>query len=478
MKRVSFRLSMSSRGLRPKLYVAVSLMSIIPILICLNFIFPNSWLAAINLKLNLGLVVLSTLILASAGYRTIKEMIDPVIKISSDAKMIANGDLEREIILERDDEIGELGSSLNQLTQRIRQNMDELKTYGEKTKEINLEINKRVMVLSGLLQISNLITQNAALNEILEISVSKAMQLGEATLGILLLKEEKSDEFVLKSAHGPKSVELVNKGLTSIKIKTGEGLLGKLLSVNKILILDDSAPLPKGATELQEQLLATNMVIVPILVRDMVVGFLIIGNNKKNFRYPNGDADLMTIFAKQIAIAVENEMLVRNVARLQIKDVLTGLYNESYIRGRLDEEIRRAIRFQRPCAFILLCVDSFKEYLGSFGVIAAESVLKRIATALLDSISDIDKAARFGDDCFAMILPEKNKRQCMEKAEEIRKKIEFIFSDEKDPKHKISVTGAVTENPIDGISAEELTGKAEELLKKSITQGIKNTIIS
>lgn len=478
MMRSSSRLSMSSRGLRPKLYVAVSLMSIIPILICLNFIFPNSWLASVNLKLNIGLVVLVAFILASAGYRTIKEMIDPVIKMNSEAKMIAAGDLEREIQLKRDDEIGELSSSLNKLTHRIRQNMEELKDYGEKTKEINLEINKRVMVLSGLLQIGNLISQNAALNEVLELSVSKAMQLGESVLGALLLKDEHTNDFVLKSMHGPKSGELANKGLSSISIKPGDGLLGKLVASNRSLILDGSGGLPKGAEELQKLLMLTNIVVVPVTIRDEVVGILAVGNNKKDFVYPNGDAELMMIFAKQIAIAVENELLVRNVARLQIKDALTGLFNESFIRGRLDEEIKRAIRFQRPCAFILLGVDGFKEYLESFGVIASDSALKKIATVLLDSISDIDKAARFGDDRFALILPEKNKRQCMDKAEEIRKKIEFIFSEEKDTRHKLLVTGAVTENPIDGIAAVELVKKAEDLLKKAKGQNVRNTIIS
>jgi len=453
-------------------------MSIIPILICLNFIFPNSWLASVNLKLNISLVVLSALVLASAGYRTIKEMIDPVIKISSEAKKIAEGDFEREIQMKREDEIGELGFSLNQLTHRIRENMEELKDYSEKTKEINLEINKRVMVLSSLLQISNLISQNAALNEVLEISVSKAMQIGESALGLLLLKDEHSHDFILKSVHGPKSMELANKGISSVNIKPCEGLLGKLVTSNQHLVLDGSAALPKGAEDLQKLLLLTNMLVIPIAVRDNVTGILIIGNNKKGFIYPSGDEELMTIFAKQIAIAIENELLVRNVEKLQIKDALTGLFNEAFIRGRLDEEIKRAIRFQRPCAFILLCVDNFKEYLEKFGVISSDSALKKIAGVLFDSVSDIDRAGRFGDDCFALILPEKNKRQCLDKAEEIRKKIEFLFSEEKEAGHKLSVSGAVSENPIDGITAEELISKASELLKKAKGQATKNTILS
>lgn len=478
MRRSSQRLSMSSRGLRPKLYVAVSLMSVIPILICLNFVFPNSWLASINLRVNVALVIASALVLASAGYRTIKEMIEPVIKISNVAKQIAKGDLDREIELKREDEIGELSVSLNQLTHRIRENMEELKNYGEKTREINLEINKRVMVLSGMLQISNLISQNADLNQIAEISVSKAMQIEESALGFLMLQEGDSEIFVLKSVHGPRSVELANKGFHNMAIKPGEGLLGRLIATNKLLILDSSGPLPKDSEELQNLFSLVNMMIVPILSKDRVIGILGIGNNKKGFRYLSGDDELITIFAKQITIAIESESLMKDVTRLQIKDSLTGLFNESFIRNRLDEEIKRAIRFQRPCAFILLEVDNFKEHLGASGIIASETALKRMATVLLDSVSDIDKAARFRDDQFALILPEKNKRQCLDRAEEIRKKIEFLFSEDKEGINHLSVTGAVTENPIDGITSNELISKAEELLKKARGQATKNTIIA
>ena len=477
MKQSSHRLSMSSRRLRPKLYVAVSLMSIIPILICLNFIFPNSWLASINLKVNVALVIVSTLVLASAGYRTIKEMIDPVIKISYEARQIADGDFEREIQLKREDEIGELSASLNQMAHRIRENMEELRDYGEKTREINLEINKRVVVLSSMLQISNLITQNADLHQILEISVSKAMQIEESTLGFLLLAEGQSENFALKSVHGPRSVEFANRGITSIPVKPGEGLLGKVVSSNQLLILDASQPPSKSTEELQKLFFLTNMMLVPVYGKGKVIGIMGIGNNRKGFKYSNGDDELMSLFAKQIAIAIESDSLIRDVAKLQIRDTLTGLFNESFIRTRLDEEIKRAIRFQRPCAFVILVVDNFKEHLAANGTIASESSLKRIATVLLDGISDIDRAARFKDDQFALILPEKNKRQCLERAEEIRKKIEFIFSEEKDSPYRLSVTGAVTENPIDGVTASDLIVKAEELLKKAKARAAKNTII-
>jgi diguanylate cyclase (GGDEF)-like protein len=410
--------------------------------------------------------------IAILGFLTVKEMIDPVIKISSDARIIAQGNFEHRIQLEREDEIGILGSSLNQLTRRIKENMEEMKTYSEKTKEINLEINKRVLVLSSLLQISNFISQNAELNEILEVSVGKSMQVGEASLGFLLLYDEAKDEYTMKSVHGPKSVEIANRGLNRFKVKAGKEFLGKLVLSNRIFILDNSNKATSEEVEGFRQLFAiVNFLVAPVFLRDRIIGLLGLANDKADFSYPHSDLELIEIFARQIAIAVENDTLLRKVGKLEIRDTLTGLFNEGYIRERLEEEIKRAIKFQRPCAFILLGVDNFGDYRDNFGIIAAESVLKKIAVVLSDSITDIDKAARFADRQFALILPEKNKRQCLEIAEDIRKKIEFLFAEDKDIRHRLTITGSVTENPIDGISAKELITKAQGILEKSMSQG-------
>lgn len=470
MKNVFKSLSLATRGLRPKLIIAFCLMSVIPLLVCLNYIFP-SLIPVVVLKANTAMIIMIAFLIAFLGFFTVKEMIDPVIEISSQAKMIANGHFEHRFKMEREDEIGELGASLNQLTRRIKENMEELRTYSDKTKEINLEINKRVLVLSSLLQISNLISQNADLNEILEVSVGKSMQIGDSSLGFLLLYDEPQDEYVMKSVHGPKSVELVNRGLNRFKVKSGQGFLGKLVLNNRIFILDSTKQASAETEEFRQLFSIVNVLVAPIFLRDSIIGLLGIGNDKAGFTYPHSDEELIEIFARQTAIAVENDLLLKKVDRLEIKDTLTGLFNESYIREHLDEEIKRAIKFQRPCAFILLGVDNFKDYRESFGGIAAESVLKRISVILGSSLTNIDKAGRFSDRQFALILPEKNKRQCLESAEDIRKKVEFLFSEEKDIRHRLTITGAVTENPIDGISAKELITKAQDVLEKSMSQG-------
>jgi FOG: GGDEF domain len=361
-------------------------MSVIPLLVCLNYIFP-SLIPNVVLKANTTIMIIIAFFIALLGFFTVKEMIDPVIKISADAKMIAQGNFEHRIRMEREDEIGDLGFSLNQMTRRIKENMDELKNYSEKSKEINLEINKRVLVLSSLLQISNMISQNADLNEILEVSVGKTMQLGDSSLGFLILYDEDQNEYIMKSVHGPKSVDIANRGLSRYKVQAGKGFLGKLVLNNRVEKLDKGSQSSHETEEFKSLFSILNILVAPVFIRDRIVGLLGVGNDKTDYAYSRTDEELIEIFARQIAIAIENDSLLKKVGKLEIRDTLTGLFNESFMRVRLDEEIKRAIKFQRPCAFILLGIDNFKDYRENFGSITAELVLKRIAIILSETIS-------------------------------------------------------------------------------------------
>ena len=147
------------------------------------------------------------------------------------------------------------------------------------------------------------------------------------------------------------------------------------------------------------------------------------------------------------------------------------------MRNRLNEEIKRAIAYRRPCSFIVVDIDNFKKYNHAFGSLQAESAIKRIASIIRESVTEIDRVGRIGDDEFAVILPEKNKREAQEVAENIRGKVEFSYSEYVDPIRKITVSAGVSENPLDGITSEELIDKARELLEIAKNGGRNRVII-
>ena len=175
---------------------------------------------------------------------------------------------------------------------------------------------------------------------------------------------------------------------------------------------------------------------------------------------------MMRVFGKQIAIAIEGDILSRKTSELSITDDLTNLYNKRFIMIRLEEEIKRSIFYQRPCSFIVLSMDQFDAFRKTYGELAAEEALRRIAKSLKDNMVPIGKAARISGSEFAVLLPEKNKREASRIAEEMRKIIETTNL-LRDGKAMVKVAIGVSENPIDGATSDELFRKAEEAIRQA-----------
>ena len=446
-------------------------MSILPFLVCVYllsvYIFSKS-----GIRLDIILYLVVSAFLAVVGLLVIKEVFDRLTSVTTEAKFIAAGDISRNLKIQDGDEVGELGSVLNQLTHRIRSNMDELKDYSEKTTRINIEIQKKIIVLSNLMQISALISQGAKSEEVLKIAVEKSRALANSEIAFLLFKNEPKDSFCMKVADGMKAEYLM-----TVEITSKDDIYHKIFNLNKLLILDKQNSLSAGLTvDFLSKFQVKNCLAMPIFLRGMVKAVLGIANLRDNFSYNKSDIELLDIFSKQIAVVIENEILVHRIEKLEIKDALTGLYNRFFIENRLQEEIKRAIAYQRPCAFVIFDIDNFKNYRQQFGSIYAESALKKIAILMRECITEVDRVGRTGDDEFSLILPEKNKRQAQEVAEEICKKIQAAFCADKDSSKYLTFSAGVSENPLDGVQVEQLIAKAKELLKKAKAGG-KNRIV-
>lgn len=446
-------------------------MAIIPLLVTL-YLVSNYILPRVGIRIDIIVSVSISIFIAIIGFLLIREVIKHIISLSIEAKLIAAGDISRKLDINYEDEVGDLGAALNQLTSRIRSNMDELKGYSDKTNEINIEIQKRVAMLSNLLQISSLISQGENLDEVLRLITEKSRLLANSDIAYLLLKAEDEKYFYVKISDG-----LSKERLLGIKIEQREEMFDLLSKTAKPLIFDKLDILPENNRKaFFEKFGLKNSLALRIYLKGRVVGIFGIGNNQEEFLYTKDDMELLDIFSKQIAIAIENDILTHRVEKLEVKDALTGLYNEVFIRERLKEEIKRANAYHRPCAFILLIIDNFESYRKKFGSLQAEAVLKKIAVLINDSITEIERVARFADNEFAIILPEKNKRQAIETAEEIRKKVEFGFSEDGDVDKRVTIKASVSENPLDGVEAEELISKARTLFN-SVNAVVKNQVI-
>jgi diguanylate cyclase (GGDEF)-like protein/PAS domain S-box-containing protein len=109
---------------------------------------------------------------------------------------------------------------------------------------------------------------------------------------------------------------------------------------------------------------------------------------------------------------------------LATTDGLTGLLNQRAFGERLAEEFRRARRYGEPLSLILLDVDHFKTYNDSFGHLAGNAALKRLAEVLREHARETDLVARFGGEEFTLILPHTVGKEAVALAERLRSALE------------------------------------------------------
>lgn len=148
---------------------------------------------------------------------------------------------------------------------------------------------------------------------------------------------------------------------------------------------------------------------------------------------------------------------LEKIEELTIVDELTNLYNQKYIKGRLSEEIERAITFQHPCSLIFLKIDKIEPY-------SKETLLPEIALLLKRNADNIDKVGRFEGEKFVLILPEKSKKRAIEIAGKIKQDLSEI-------KEGLTISIGVSSNPLDSNSAEGLLNKAEIAMQEAEQEG-------
>ena len=109
--------------------------------------------------------------------------------------------------------------------------------------------------------------------------------------------------------------------------------------------------------------------------------------------------------AGQAVIALENARLHQIVERQALVDGLTGLANRRQADETLASELARAQRLGGPVGLILADVDDFKQVNDRYGHPTGDIVLRDLAETLRETVREIDTAARWGGEEFAVVLP-------------------------------------------------------------------------
>jgi diguanylate cyclase (GGDEF)-like protein len=146
-------------------------------------------------------------------------------------------------------------------------------------------------------------------------------------------------------------------------------------------------------------------VAVPIRVRRELWGSLLVVARPRE-ELPRDVEERLGIFADLAGLAITNADTSAHLLAQATSDPLTGLLNHRAFQQRVETEVQRAQRYNRPLALVLLDLDHFKSINDAYGHQAGDAALMQAASLLETGARAGDILGRIGGDEFALLLPE------------------------------------------------------------------------
>ena len=135
-------------------------------------------------------------------------------------------------------------------------------------------------------------------------------------------------------------------------------------------------------------------------------------------------------------LKAEQEMAMATARRAQDlanTDPLTGLANRRYAMSEIDRSIMMARKHKQPVSLLVFDLDHFKAVNDTYGHIAGDRVLAKVARLSQLLVPEGGLAARFGGEEFVIVLPHADTQVACEFAEKLRWTIETGSSVEELP---------------------------------------------
>lgn len=340
---------------------------------------------------------------------------------------------------------------------RLLQQFIDLRRRNKELAQLNLDLQKKNRELSVLNEISKAIIFMDNLDKTLYEILLKSVEILSADSGALLLYDSKYENLVSNA------VFVGNLSARSMKLLSD---IGKILVTknNSILLNNTIEEFIKDTDFWFEYSKSENevksIIGLPLLVSQTPIGVMIICN-KKNISFEPHDLRLADIMANQASIVIEQTRLY-NLATI---DGLTGLIVHRHFQSKLEEEFRRAKRYEKPLSLIMTDIDHFKKFNDTWGHQTGDLVLREVAKCVRQSIRETDIAARYGGEEFAIILPETDLEGAAQFAERLRIKVENTSCQGPSGPLKVTISLGVASFPYNKVeTTQELIKLADEAL--------------
>lgn len=283
-----------------------------------GLVTETSWAALVGMgniyqQFLLALLVLGVVVptlLASIG---VQRIMQPITHMTTAAQRVAAGDFAQTIVANTGDEVETLAAQFNQMSAQLRA------SYGELEKRVA----ERTRVLSTLIDIAAAVNRSLELEETLNHSLEKTLQVLECEAGGIYLFNAQNAQLVL-AAHRGYSPELVAE---MDNLALGEGFNGFVAQTCQPLVVDEISADPRRMRKGMLQAGMHALVSVPLRSKDKLVGTLF-ATTYQPHQFSAPDIELLTSIGYQVGVAIENALLYSQAQQLAALEERSRLARE------------------------------------------------------------------------------------------------------------------------------------------------------
>jgi diguanylate cyclase (GGDEF)-like protein len=255
-------------------------------------------------------------------------------------------------------------------------------------------LSNRLKELAVLYEAGKALNSVLLIDEVLQLILSSAFELLEASNGFIMLLEG-PDNLVVASRAGVDSAD-------DEPLQVGQGIVSRVLRDREPLLVQGSVS-EKGRLE------SESTVCVPLIHRGDALGVLIL-KGAGDHVYSEHDLRAVSLFAEHAAIAVANARLYEAERALSVQlshqvvhDPLTGAANRVLVSDRMTRALARVQRAECSMGVLFIDVDDFKLVNDELGHGVGDLVLTAIAQRLAACVRPSDTVGRFGGDEFVIV---------------------------------------------------------------------------
>ncbi len=224
----------------------------------------------------------------------------------------------------------------------------------------------------------------------------------------------------------PLYIKELDREVTPPSYFADHGLGGYVVHSGKSVLFNNIEQIESSGIKFEpygDNLQIESILAVPVKLKGKIIG-MISAQSYHPQAYTQDDQELLEMLAAHAAITFENARLFAQSQKLASTDSLTTIYNRRRFYELAEREFKRAIRFERPLAMIMMDIDNFKTVNDSYGHPAGDRALSEIAKICLHELRDVDIFGRYGGDEFIVLLPETTLIQATNIAERVRIEIQ------------------------------------------------------